>query len=58
MSKNSAPFIATKQKISNMKNAGFEKCNGCMDEFCVGDVVVSSTNNRYHYRCAKCCNLI
>ena len=41
-----------------MKKAGFGKCSGCSDEFIDGDVVVPTTNNRYHFRCAKCRNIL
>lgn len=51
-------FITTKQKISNMHNVGFDKCAGCGDGWSEGEVIVSTTNKRYHFRCAKCKNII
>lgn len=58
MGKNSSPFIATKQKITNMKKAGYHSCSGCGDGFVEGDVIVPTTNDRFHFRCAKCRNIL
>ena len=58
MGANSTTFIATKQKISNMKNAGYGSCDGCGDGFVEGDVIVPTTKERFHFRCAKCRNIL
>ncbi len=58
MGKKINPFIATRQKISNLNNAGFDKCAGCGDKWNDGEVIVSTYNKRYHFRCAKCKNII